>query len=201
MTTPHFDPDALLTALRIADRLEVLPRMGWVISRVPQPESVAAHGFGVCLTAMLLMDAVARRSPPPPLDRARVLEIAIVHDLAEALTTDIPAPVKRRLGQAAVHDVEREATAELLGALEPRYVALWEEYASGDSLEARIVKAADKLQMMMKVLQYERTGQGDLSRFWKHPGNQNDYGVPEARALFERIRAHHEGGTWPGEDL
>jgi len=199
--TTSFDPDALLTALRLADRLEVMPRMGWIVSRVPQPESVAAHSYGVCLTAMLLMDAVAQRTPPPPMDRARVLEIAIVHDLAEALTTDIPAPVKRRIGKAVIHEVERAATAELLAGVDPRYVALWEEYAEGQTLEARVVKAADKVQMMVKVLQYERTGQGDLSRFWKHASNLDDCGVAEARVLFDRVLAHHEAGSWPGEDL
>ena len=70
MTNPSqpFDPEVLLTLVRQADRLEALPRTGYLVSRVPLPESIAAHSYGVALVAMLLADAVADR-PGSPLRR------------------------------------------------------------------------------------------------------------------------------------
>ncbi len=196
-----FDPDAILDLLRHADRLEALPRTGWVVSRVANPESVAAHAYGVVLTTLTLCDAIRARPEPPPLDVGRALSIATLHDIAESLITDIPSPVKRRIGAKAVLDAEREAARELLLPLSPRYVELWEEYADGQTLEARVVKAADRLQMMIKALQYERVGRGDLTRFWARAYNLNDYGLPEARALFERLLQHRADRSWPYEDL
>lgn len=191
------DIDAVLTLLRSADLLEALPRTGYLYSRVPQPESVAAHSYGVCLVALVLVDLILKRPDPPEIDRALVLEMAILHDMAEALTTDIPSPIKRFMGREHVKAGERRALEVMVRGVEPRYLAVWDRYEAGGCLESRVVHVADSIQMMLKVLQYEVAGLGDLRRFWKHEGNFDDQGIPEARALLERIRAHHEAGDWP----
>ena len=54
-----------------------------------QQQTVAAHSFRVAMLALILMD-----SQP----RAALLHAALVHDLAEAHTGDIPAQVKVALG-------------------------------------------------------------------------------------------------------
>jgi len=191
------DVDAILTLLRRADLLEALPRTGYLYSRVPQPESVAAHSYGVCLVALLLTDTILKRPDPPEVDRAMVLEMAILHDLAEAMTTDIPSPIKRFMGREHVKEGERRALEVMVKDVEPRYASVWDRYEAGDCLESRIVHVADSIQMMLKVLQYEVAGLGDLRRFWKYAGNFDDQGIPEAKALLERIREHHEAGDWP----
>lgn len=197
-------PEALeraLSVLRQADRLETFPRAGYVLSRVPQPESVAAHSYGVCLASLLLCDAIAARPEPPPLDRALVLEMAILHDLSEAVTTDIPAPVKAFLGKKEVHAAELRAAEKLLSPLGGRHLEVLGRYEACACLESRVVHAADKLQLMLKVLQYEAAGLGDLRRFWAHPSNQNDYELPEARWLQARLRRFHDERDWPIGDF
>ena len=191
------DVEALLGLMRQADLLDALPRTGYLYSRVPQPESVAAHSYGVCLVAMLLADRIARREEPPEIDRAMVLEMAILHDLGEALTTDIPSPIKRFLGRAEVKKGERRALESMVSHIEPRYVEIWSRYEASACLESRIVHVADTIQMMVKVLQYEAAGLGDLRRFWKHEGNFNDRGIPEAKVILARICKYHEEGDWP----
>lgn len=193
--------DRMVSLLRQADRLESFPRSGYVLSRVPQPESVAAHAYGVCLASLLLADAVLARPSPPALDRGLVLEMAVLHDLSEAITTDIPAPIKKMLGRDQVKAAERRAAEQLLSPFGARYSAVVARYEATSCLESRVVHAADRVQMFVKVLQYEAAGLGDLRRFWAHESNFKDYGLPEARALFERLKRHHAEGDWPIGDF
>lgn len=193
--------DRVVSLLRQADRLESFPRSGYVLSRVPQPESVAAHAYGVCLASLLLADAVLSRPEPPSLDRGLVLEMAVLHDLSEAITTDIPAPIKKMLGRDHVKAAERRAADKLLSPFGERYSAVLERYEATSCLESRVVHAADRVQMFVKVLQYEAAGLGDLRRFWAHEGNFKDYGLPEARAIFARLKRHHAAGDWPIGDF
>ena len=54
--------------------------------------------------------------------------------------------------------------------------------------EARLVKACDKLQLMLKVAVYERWGTGALAEFWDNPENFPDGGFPVVREIFEELR-------------
>lgn len=73
------DPlDALVTALALKDER----RTGWQLRGVTDPEPVAAHSWGVSLLALLFT--------PSDVDRDRVLRMAVVHDLGEAVVGDVP---------------------------------------------------------------------------------------------------------------
>ncbi|CAK0899040.1 unnamed protein product [Prorocentrum cordatum] len=67
--------------LREALGLKDVARAGWLRRGVEAPESVAAHSWGVAFLASQLC--------PASLDRGRVLEMSIVHDLAEVRVGDI----------------------------------------------------------------------------------------------------------------
>jgi len=138
--------------------LKDLPRTGWVREGVQAPESVAAHSWGVAFLAMQLC--------PEHLDRGRVLEMCIIHDLAEVRVGDItpddgiPAEEKRRR--------ETEAMAAL-GVTE-RSRRLFEEYEAQETPEARFVKFLDRLDMALQADCYEQRGAGsggphDLAKF------------------------------------
>ncbi len=190
--------DDALALLRHADMLEALPRTGWITSRVPSPESIAAHSYGVAFTVMLLLDRIAARTPPPTVDRGRALEMALLHDLGEAILTDIPSPVKRFAGREAMKAAERRAVAHMTDSADPRYLALYDEYSAATTLESRVVHAADKIQLFVKASQYGAAGFAGVERFWS--GGDDDAGLPEARELLDRLRAHHAEGTWPSGD-
>ena len=145
--------------------------------------------------SMVLADVIAKREKPPKIDRAALLEMALLHDLGEALTTDIPSPIKKFIGRDQVKAGEQRAIAAMVSDVEPRYLDLWTRYEAGACLESRIVHAADTIQMMVKVLQYESAGLGDLRRFWS--GDMKDREIPEARLLLDRIRQYHDDGDWP----
>jgi hypothetical protein len=67
-------------------------------------------------------------------------------------------------------------------------------------MEARIVHAADKVQLFVKVNQYHAAGFTGVDRFWKNAASGDDCGLPEARALLDRLAEHHADGTWPVGD-
>lgn len=157
------------TARRLAElyeralMLKLLPRSGWLQRGVARPESIADHAYGVALLALLVGDAVGG------LDRERLLAIALLHDLGEALLTDLPASARRLIGPAAKQEAERRALAELLAGAPAReeYEELYAEYAAGASREARLVKALDRIEMLAQALAYERAGNRALGEFWR----------------------------------
>jgi putative hydrolase of HD superfamily len=158
-TTPH-DLMALYTQIAT---LKLLPRTGWLQRGVPNPESVAEHTFGVATLALLIGGTI------DGLDRGKLLAIAMLHDLAEALLSDLPASAKRFIGAAHKHAAERSALEEMLARLPNRdeYLALWDEYAHGCSREARLVKGIDRVEMLAQALSYERAGSRALGEFWE----------------------------------
>jgi putative hydrolase of HD superfamily len=158
-----------------AGRLKTAPRTGWLDRGVPpeRTESVADHTFRTALLAWV-------SSIGAGLDTNRIVKLALLHDLAEAITGDLPPYDRSQLPdgtnvdarrtflnrrhvrgdarQAAKRAAESGAMAGLLAEL-PRAARqelqrLWTELESGTSPEARFVKQADKLETYLQSLEY-----------------------------------------------
>lgn len=168
------------------DPMGDLPRTGWLLRGVRPCESIADHSYFVAVTVMLLVDAL--RAEGVEVDGEKALRMALVHDAPEAKTGDVPMPQKTPAVDAALEELERAIVARLLP--EPQADA-WREAEDGQSLEARIVKAADKIQMMTKALVYDRQQRGDLHEFWENEKNFPDKGLAIAREVHEVLRARH----------
>jgi putative hydrolase of HD superfamily len=184
-------PDQLIRFVSRAERLESFPRSGWIACGVDQPESVAAHVHGVALIAMWIGDHV-----DDDVDTERLLRIALLHDIGEALMTDLPWPVKRFVDPEAVADGEARAADTVLEDAPAAWRASVRAYRELDSLEARIVKASDRIQMLCKSLQYRSQNRGDVERFWQVERNFEDYGIPLVRRVLDRLVEMHESGEW-----
>ena len=150
-------------------RLKAVPRMGWLLRGVRDVESVADHSFGVAFTAMLLSDLAQRQGLEPNVEK--ILRMALLHDLTEARTGDLPNTVKRYFDKGTLHAADERAADEMLsalGAIGEEYLLLWQEYEQRESLEARIVKAADKLDLLLQAREYEKGGAQNLHEFWQN---------------------------------
>ena len=110
--------EPLAALLDAANDLKRLPRTGWLLAGVPQPESVADHCFATTLLALALAESIntdpAAHGLDEALDVGRVLRVALLHDLAEALITDLPKRSAERLGEATKRAAEAAAFAEIV---------------------------------------------------------------------------------------
>ena len=149
-------------------RLKAVPRTGWLLRGIRDVESVADHSFGVALFGMLLADLAQRKGLEP--DVEKILRMALLHDLTEARTGDLPNTIKRYFDKGALQAADQKVADEMLsglGALGEEYLLLWQEYEERVSLESRIVKAADKLDLLLQAREYEKGGAKTLQEFWE----------------------------------
>jgi putative hydrolase of HD superfamily len=172
----------MLSILADLQRLKRLDRTGWVLRGLaPGAESVGAHTFGVAATAMLLADAARGRGAE--VDAERVLRLALLHDLAEARTGDMPRTMAEYYGSQARRRAEQLAFADVvrpLGeALGEQYTRLHEDYEGRTSVEARLVKAADVVDLLAQALTFERAGARELDEFWEG-APERDFGLEGA---------------------
>ncbi len=148
-------------------RLKALPRTGWLLRGVRDVESIADHLFGVAWIAMLLADCAIAHGKE--INVEKVLRMALLHDLSEARTGDLPSTIKPYFPGNTLKQADEQATRDILqplGAAGANYLALWHEYEERTSLEARLVKAADKLDLLFQAREYEKGGANNLGEFW-----------------------------------
>jgi putative hydrolase of HD superfamily len=172
----------MLSVLLELQRLKRLDRTGWVLRGLPPgAESVAAHSYGVALAAMMLADECAARGVE--LNVERVLRIALLHDLAETRTGDMPRTVADYYTREARVRAERAAFDDIMrgagGRHAARYGALHADYEERASLEARLVKAADVVDLLAQALAFERAGARGLGEFWTD-AEARDFGLEGA---------------------
>jgi putative hydrolase of HD superfamily len=157
----------MLTNFIVLQLLKRLDRTGWTLRGLPNgTESVAAHSFGVSVTAMLLADKFTSRGIS--VDVEKVLRIALLHDWAEVRVGDMPRTATLYFGSDARKQAETAAFSDIVSDVdEGVYGSLYLDYEQRSSLEARLVKAADVLDLLIQVLALERAGARGLDEFWE----------------------------------
>ena len=173
----------LLLELQILDRV---PRSGYVLRGVDDPESVSEHSWHVVFLVWVLGARI------PGLDVHRAMEIALIHDLAELRVGDLPRTAARYFPEGAKDRAESAAMEEVLAPLPESARQLYAEYQARETPEARLVKACDKLQLMLKVSVYESWGATGLAEFWRHPENFPEGEFEVVREVFEELRQLRE---------
>ncbi|ACS90712.1 HD domain-containing protein [Thermococcus sibiricus] len=142
-------------------KLKKLPRMGWLLRGIPKPESVADHAFCVTLITLFLADELRKKGININVERA--LKIAILHDLAEARITDLPLDAQIYIDKKKA---EKKSMIDILGAEKVEYFELFQDYEEERSIEGKLVKFADKLEMVLQAWEYEKAGFKGLEEFW-----------------------------------
>ena len=157
----------MLSTLIELQRLKRLDRTGWTLRGLPNgTESVAAHSFGVGATAMLLADRLSAEGVA--IDTEKVLRIALLHDWAEVRVGDMPRTATLYFGSQARKDAETSAFRDVVANVDQGlYLSLYDDYERRSSLEARLVKAADVIDLLIQVLALERAGARGLDEFWE----------------------------------
>lgn len=173
---------SILQLLFHANQLKQTERTGWVQRGVPNSENVAAHSFGVVFTTMILAQLVSQ-----PINLERALVMAALHDLPEAIISDIPRPAQKYLPKGAKTTAERLALQDLLanGEFAVEWLEIWEEMHQNETAVAHLVKDADKLELFVQAFIYEeQTGNRRLGQFWQHPPK---FHFAEVQALYDEL--------------
>ena len=125
--------------------LKKLPRAGWLRAGIKDPESVAAHSWGVCWLTLALC--------PEDIDQGHALRLAVIHDSAEVRVGDI-TPYD---GVSRTEKALRETTAAAdMFQSRPDLIALLDEYQAQETPAARFVHQLDRLDMAFQALRYAR---------------------------------------------
>jgi len=143
-------------------RLKTTPRSGWVEVGIRQPESVADHIFRTSILCMIYSDLEG-------LDELKLLRMALIHDLPEAITGDL-TPSRKTIRSEKKEDTAINQILSLLPKKQrEKYMTAWNEYQECKTKEAKAVRQLEKLEMALQAKEYEEAGstRQSLKRFIK----------------------------------
>ena len=155
-------------------KLKSLPRTGWVDRGIAAEaaESVADHSYFAILIAWVVAQGDLS------LDANRVLQLALIHDVAEAIAGDLPPydpadvpadPDERRQffnvqrdrspeNRARKEAIEADAAAKIMvmlpGSVRHTWQDLLHEYEVQQTPEAQLVKQVDRLEAFIQSRLY-----------------------------------------------
>lgn len=205
MTWPRDVPDP--TVLLEAYALKDVARTGWRLAGVLDGESVASHAWG---TAVLCMTF----APLAQVDPLEAVEMALVHDVAEASIGDIPNPANpadRPVTAATKARLERQGFAAVTarwptGAILDRLADRWHAYEAREGPVAAFVRDMNLVDTCLEALRYAANDRvpspASLREFFDTAATRctTDVGraaVARTRAAFDRLvddgRATAEG--------
>lgn len=144
----------LLNLISSSGELKNVARTGWIKKGIKNPESVADHTWRMSLMVTLLADDT--------LDKKKLLEMCIVHDLGEINIGDLIWEQGKKVisSQEEKHNDELKAFESLFSDVPNKdyFVSLMQEFNDQSSAEARFLKQIDKLEMAIQALEYEKQG-------------------------------------------
>lgn len=104
----------LINFLKEIGKLKKVKRTGWVLRGIKNPESVAEHTYRTTIMAMVLAD---RFKDKLKLDKDKLIQIALIHDIAEARVGDITPHEK--ISEKEKHELEKKAAKRIFSNLDP----------------------------------------------------------------------------------
>lgn len=156
-------------------KLKKMPRRGWVLNRIKNPENIASHIFRAAVIGWLLGERKGG------LNIERLLKIALVHDLCEVYAGDttpydsvlprnkkkrealmktwprFPILQKRKIAMKK-YKKEKKGLEKLIAKLPPDFKDeiknLWIDYEKGLTPEGRFFRQADRMDNFLQALEY-----------------------------------------------
>ena len=139
------DEKKILEFIHYSEALKNELRHNWTSKN--RQESVAEHSWRMSLMAMLMTDRLKEN-----LDISKILKLIIIHDLGEIIAGDVPAYDKK--AKEIQEKIEKESMEKLKEKFDLKeveeIVRLWREFEKQESLEAKFVKALDKLEVRIQ---------------------------------------------------
>lgn len=124
--------------------------------RLVHEYSGAEHSYRVAMMGMMFADEYNRLNPTKPINVEEVMRKALLHDLEETITNDVPTPVKEIPG---VRDMLKTAAESIMQkmilshipneSIRQLYFKMWKE--DKDDATGDVISVADKLEAFSKA--------------------------------------------------
>jgi putative hydrolase of HD superfamily len=150
----------LVKFFEAAGSLKRTLRSGWVEVGIRNSESVADHTFRTAILCMVYSDLDG-------LNELKLLRMALLHDLPEAIIGDL-TPSKKTTGSKKEENVAMNHILSFLPKEQrEKYMTDWNEYQEGKTRDAKAVRQLEKLEMALQAKEYEEAGstRQSLKRF------------------------------------
>lgn len=170
-------------------KLKTMPRRGWIIRCVKNPESIAEHTFRAAIMAWILAGKKNNK-----LNLEKIIKMALIHDICEVYAGDttpydsiLPKNKKKRKDLlktwprfseeekkrlAAKKYKKEEAGLEKLIKdlplkLKKEIKNLWLDYEKGTSQEGRFFRHADRIENFLQAAEYRKSNKDlSLKPYW-----------------------------------
>jgi putative hydrolase of HD superfamily len=182
------------------ETLKRVNRTGWSLAGVNhvRPESVGEHSYGAALLSLLISKELIENDVH--VDLSKVTSMALIHDLPEALTSDIPQ-IAAQLGGNDLSEGKRKAEREAMSQItknKPNFekwlTDMWDDAERKTSLESRIVACADMLDMLIHAVTLEASGVSPeiLDQFFTSSQDRLDQlDIPVVTDIFWELYQEH----------
>ncbi len=170
-----------INKFRIIYKLKSIYRLNSVDDR---HESTAEHTW----SSLILADWILHESKLN-IDRLKVYELLMYHDLVEIYAGDMPITSETKI--MTQQKVERAAFERLIreipSSMVEKYRSLYNEFEEGKSIEARFVKAIDQLDSSLHEMDHKKDWKGWTEEFMRNKKTKYYQEFPIIMEIFEEF--------------
>ena len=135
-------------------------RAGWVMQNIEHPESIVEHMYSCWLIGLIYLPN--DDSTLAEYDKQKILNMLLIHDLAETRLSDIPKyekvnyPNYNQIENDTMLSILLKGTYESIGAMTP-FVEAWDSWYKMNDINSKIAKDIDTIQAIYQFLVYYTT--------------------------------------------
>ncbi len=147
------------------DRMKYIKR--WQLMRSVRDENIMEHSQNVTLLAHALA-VIHNEEFGGKADVLKTVLYAVYHETSEVMTGDLPTPIKYYNNQlhGAYKELEKSACEKIVNTLPEKMQSAISPFVLADenSIEYKLVKAADRIAAYVKCLEELRSGNSEFSK-------------------------------------
>lgn len=176
------------------DRMKYIKR--WQLMRSTRDENIMEHSQAVTVLAHALV-TIHNEVFGGSADVLKTVLYATYHEISEVMTGDLPTPIKyyNRSIHSAYKELEQSACEKIVDTLPSEMKPAIAPFvmAEEDSVEYKLVKAADRLAAYIKCLDELRSGNSEFSKAKKSiEKDLRSRKMPEVEYFFDKFVSSFE---------